>query len=147
MSKSASSPQGIVDVLDDPAAIRKKIIARGDRRRRRDPRRRGGQARRHQPAADLLARSAGEPVASLEPRYAGAGYGTFKKDLAEVVTDALAPIRERTEKLLADEAELDTLLAAGAARAADRPARPWRPSATRSASCRRATAGILPAAG
>jgi tryptophanyl-tRNA synthetase len=30
---------------------------------------------------------------------------------------AFAPIRERTEKLLADEAELDGLLAAGASRA------------------------------
>ena len=60
----------------------------------------------------------GVSVESLEQRYAGGGYGAFKKDLAEVVVDALAPIRERTEKLLADEAELDSLLAAGAARAA-----------------------------
>ena len=36
---------------------------------------------------------------------------------AEVVVDALAPIRERTEKMLADEAQLDRLLAVGAARA------------------------------
>jgi tryptophanyl-tRNA synthetase len=56
-------------------------------------------------------------VASLEQRYAGAGYGTFKKDLAEVVVSAFAPIRERTEKMLADEAQLDRLLAHGAARA------------------------------
>jgi tryptophanyl-tRNA synthetase len=35
------------------------------------------------------------------------------------VVDALAPVRERTEKLLANEAELDSLLAAGAARARD----------------------------
>ena len=34
-----------------------------------------------------------------------------------VVTSALAPIRERTEKLLADEAGLDKLLAHGAQRA------------------------------
>jgi tryptophanyl-tRNA synthetase len=33
------------------------------------------------------------------------------------VAGALAPIRERTEKLLADEAELDRLLAHGAGRA------------------------------
>jgi tryptophanyl-tRNA synthetase len=59
----------------------------------------------------------GESVAALEGRYAGAGYGTFKKDLAEVVVGALAPIRERTEKMLADEAGLDRLLAAGADRA------------------------------
>jgi tryptophanyl-tRNA synthetase len=33
------------------------------------------------------------------------------------VVQAFAPIRERTEKLLADEAELDRLLAQGAVRA------------------------------
>jgi len=33
------------------------------------------------------------------------------------VVDALAPVRERTEKMLADETGLDRLLAAGAARA------------------------------
>ena len=60
---------------------------------------------------------AGEPVDALEARYAGAGYGAFKKDLAEVVVGALAPIRERTSKLLADEATLDRMLAHGAARA------------------------------
>src|ERR1022692_4219307 len=59
----------------------------------------------------------GESVAALEARYAGGGYGTFKKELAEVVVDALTPVRERTEKMLADEAGLDRLLAAGAARA------------------------------
>jgi tryptophanyl-tRNA synthetase len=60
---------------------------------------------------------AGEEIGALEARYAGAGYGAFKKDLAEVVTGALAPIRERTAKLLADEAALDRLLAHGAGRA------------------------------
>ena len=59
----------------------------------------------------------GEQVGDLEQRYAGAGYGTFKKELAEVVVGAFAPLRERTEKLLANEAELDRLLAVGAARA------------------------------
>jgi tryptophanyl-tRNA synthetase len=60
---------------------------------------------------------AGEPIPSLEQRYAGSGYGVLKKDLAEVVVGAFAPIRERTEKLLADEVELDRMLADGAARA------------------------------
>jgi tryptophanyl-tRNA synthetase len=59
----------------------------------------------------------GETIGALESRYAGSGYGGFKKDLAEVVVGALAPIRERTEKLLADEAMLDQMLAHGAARA------------------------------
>ena len=65
----------------------------------------------------IYAALTGTSMAELEQRYEGSGYGAFKKELAEVVVDALAPIRERTEKMLADEAELDRLLADGAARA------------------------------
>ncbi len=116
MSKSSSSPQGIVDVLDEPDAIRRKIS------RAVTDTGSGVQAdETNKPGITNLLRIysglAGETVAALESRYADAGYGQFKKDLAEVVVDALAPIRERTEKMLADEAALDRLLAQGAARA------------------------------
>jgi tryptophanyl-tRNA synthetase len=116
MSKSSSSPQGIVDILDEPDAIRRKIS------RAVTDTGSGVQAdETNKPGITNLLRIysalAGETVAGLESRYAGAGYGEFKKDLAEVVVDAFAPIRERTEKMLADEAALDQLLAQGAARA------------------------------
>src|SRR6266849_6467463 len=39
----------------------------------------------------------GEPAATLEAKYAGAGYGGFKKDLAELVVATFAPIRETTQ--------------------------------------------------
>jgi tryptophanyl-tRNA synthetase len=58
-----------------------------------------------------------EPVAVLEAKYQGAGYGGFKKDLAERVVATFAPIKEKTERILADEAALDRVLADGAARA------------------------------
>jgi tryptophanyl-tRNA synthetase len=116
MSKSSSSPQGIIDVLDEPDAIRRKIA-----RAVTDP---GAEVRADdtkKPGVTNLLRIysalSGDAIPALEQRYAGAGYGTFKKELAEVVVGALAPIRERTEKLLADEAGLDRLLAHGAARA------------------------------
>jgi tryptophanyl-tRNA synthetase len=116
MSKSSSSPQGIIDILDEPEVIRRKIA-----RAVTDP---GSEVRaddEQKPGVTNLLRIysalAGEEIGALEARYAGAGYGAFKKDLAEVVTGALAPIRERTAKLLADEAALDRLLAHGADRA------------------------------
>ncbi len=118
MSKSSSSPQGIVDVLEEPASIRRKIG-----RAVTDP---GTEVRADEetkPGVTNLLRIysalTGESVPALEHRYAGAGYGALKKDLAEVVVDGLAPVRERTEKMLADEAQLDLLLARGAARARD----------------------------
>ena len=116
MSKSASSPQGIIDVLEEPAAIRRKImraVTDADGEIRADEQAKPGVTN----LLRIYAALTGDSVAALEERYAGAGYGAFKKDLAEVVVDALAPIRERTAELLADEAKLDELLAVGAARA------------------------------
>jgi tryptophanyl-tRNA synthetase len=116
MSKSASSPQGIIDVLEDPAAVRKKImraVTDADGEVRADDEAKPGVTN----LLRIYAALAGESIGSLEQRYAGAGYGTFKKDLADLVVDTLAPVRERTEKLLANEGELDALLADGAARA------------------------------
>ncbi len=122
MSKSASSPQGLIDVLEEPAAIRRKIS-----RAVTDT---GSEVRADEEAKPgitnllrIYSALSGQSVAELERRYAGAGYGAFKKDLAEVVVDAFAPIRERTEMLLASEAELDAILASGAARAREIAAR------------------------
>jgi tryptophanyl-tRNA synthetase len=56
-------------------------------------------------------------VAEVEAAHAGTGYGVFKRELAELVVTTFAPVRERTEKMLADEAELGRLLAEGARRA------------------------------
>ena len=116
MSKSASSPQGIIDVLEDPASIRRKIMRSvtdaGDEVRADEQAKPG--------VTNLLriySALSGEPVAEVQAKFAGSGYGAFKKELAETVVDAFAPVRERTEKLLADEGELDRLLASGAARA------------------------------
>jgi tryptophanyl-tRNA synthetase len=47
------------------------------------------------------------------------GYGDLKTGVAEVVIEALAPIRERYRALIEDPAALDLLLAKGAARAAE----------------------------
>jgi tryptophanyl-tRNA synthetase len=116
MSKSASSPQGIIDVLEDPASIRKKIgraVTDTGAEVRADEEAKPGVTN----LLRIYSALSGTGVAELEQQYAGSGYGAFKKDVAEVVAGALAPIRERTAELLADEAGLDKLLAAGAARA------------------------------
>jgi tryptophanyl-tRNA synthetase len=116
MSKSSSSAAGIIDVLDEPGVIRKKIaraVTDAGNEVRADEAGKPGVTN----LLRIYSALTGADVAELETRYAGAGYGQFKKDLAEVVVGTLAPIRERTEKMLADEAELDRLLARGAERA------------------------------
>jgi len=116
MSKSSSSPQGIVDLLDEPAAIRKKIaraITDTGSEVRADEEAKPGVTNLLRIYSALSAKT----VAAVEASYAEAGYGAFKRDLADLVVDALAPVRERTGKLLADEATLDQMLAHGAGRA------------------------------
>ncbi len=116
MSKSSSSAAGIIDVLDEPGAIRKKIaraVTDADGEIRADAEGKPGVTN----LLRIYSALSGEDIGDLAARYAGAGYGAFKKELAEVVVGALAPIRERAEKMLADEAELDRLLAHGAGRA------------------------------
>jgi tryptophanyl-tRNA synthetase len=116
MSKSSSSPQGIVDVLDEPDVIRRKIaraVTDTGSEVRADAEAKPGVTN----LLRIFSALSGEPVAVLEAKYEGAGYGAFKKDLAERVVTTFAPIREKTERILADEAGLDRILAAGAARA------------------------------
>ncbi|MEV6031778.1 tryptophan--tRNA ligase [Nonomuraea sp. NPDC052116] len=117
MSKSSSSPAGILDVLEQPGPLRKKVM-----RAVTDT---GSEVlfdEENKPGISNLLRIqsalTGTPIPDLVARYEGQGYGTFKKDVAEAVADTFTPIRERTEKLLSDEAELDRLLAIGAERAA-----------------------------
>ena len=115
MSKSSPTPAGYVALLDEPDTIRRKI-----RRAVTDS---GTQiaASPEKPAiANLLgiyAALAGKTIPELEEQYEGRGYGDFKRDLAEVVVEALSPIRERALELLDDPRELDEILEAGAERA------------------------------
>jgi len=116
MSKSSSSPQGIVDVLDEPDVIRRKIaraVTDAGSEVRADPETKPGVTN----LLRIYSALSGEPVATLEAKYTGTGYGGFKRDLAELVVATFAPIKHTTQQILADEAGLDRVLAHGAARA------------------------------
>ncbi len=118
MSKSSDSQAGVIDILDDPAAITKKVkraVTDTGSQIRYDPVGQPGVSNLLTIQSTLSGRSVEDLVAS----YAGKGYGALKAEVAEVVVDHLTPIRERAEKWLADEGALDAVLAAGAARARD----------------------------
>jgi tryptophanyl-tRNA synthetase len=115
MSKSLP-PSGTVYLLDDPAVTAKKIrsaVTDTGREVVADPEGKPG-------VTNLLtihSALSGRSVAELEEHFAGRGYGDLKKELAEVVTDFVTPVRARTQELLDDQAELERVLAAGADRA------------------------------
>jgi tryptophanyl-tRNA synthetase len=117
MSKSLPAA-GCVNLLDDPKITAKKIrsaVTDTGREVVADPVGKPG-------VTNLLtihSALSGQSVAQLEEHFAGSGYGDLKKELAEVVTDALTPIQARTAELLDDTAELERVLAAGAARAGE----------------------------
>jgi tryptophanyl-tRNA synthetase len=116
MSKSAETEAGLLKILDDPAVTAKKImraVTDDDGEVRFDRATKPGVANLLTIFSVLDTRSIDDLVA----QYAGGGYGALKKDLAEVVTNSFAPIRERTQELLADPAELDRILGRAAERA------------------------------
>ena len=60
----------------------------------------------------------GRTFEEIESEFAGRGYGDFKKAVGESVVELLRPIREETERLLADKAYLESVYRAGAEKAA-----------------------------
>ncbi|GAA3227725.1 tryptophan--tRNA ligase [Actinocorallia longicatena] len=118
MSKSSSSPQGIIDILDEPGPLKKKImraVTDAETEIRYDPETKPGVSN----LLTIMSALGGEPIEGLEGHFAGAGYGQLKKELAELALETFGPIRERTLELLADPAELDRMLAKGAERASE----------------------------
>jgi tryptophanyl-tRNA synthetase len=118
MSKSASTDKGVVWLLDETSKSAKKIMSAttdSDASVRFDPAAKPGISN----LLTIYSVLSGEAISTLEDRYAGSGYGDFKKGLAEVVTETFGPIRARALELLDDPAELDRILARNADRAAE----------------------------
>jgi tryptophanyl-tRNA synthetase len=115
MSKSSPTPAGYIALLDEPDTIRRKI-----RRAVTDSGTEIAASPEKPAITNLLgiyAALAAKNIPELEEQYGGKGYGDFKQDLAEVVVEALSPIRERALELLDDPRELDEILESGAERA------------------------------
>ena len=116
MSKTGSSPKGLIDLMQDPGKIAKNIrsaVTDTDGEVRYDPETKPG-------VSNLLVIHSvlsGTSVEDLAASFAGRGYGDLKKEVADVVVERLTPFQTRMAELLADPAELDRILADGADRA------------------------------
>ena len=118
MSKSSISQSGVIDMLEDPAIIAKRIrsaVTDAGREIRFDEAQKPGVSN----LLRIFAALSGRSIEALVADYDGRGYGDLKKDIAEIVVDAATPYRDRTLALLADPAELDRILAEGAEKARD----------------------------
>jgi tryptophanyl-tRNA synthetase len=116
MSKSASSPTGLIDMLDDPKISAKKIrsaVTDSEMEIRFDEEAKPGVSN----LLRIYSALTGSEIDTLVGKYAGKGYGDLKKDLAEVVVDYVTPFREKTFEVLEDRAYLDGILQQGAEKA------------------------------
>ena len=114
MSKSSSSPQGIVYVLEPPEAIAKKIkraVTDTDSSVRFDREAKPGVSN----LLELLAVATGSSPAEVAERYTQ--YGPLKADAAEAVVELLRPLQARYAELAADPGYVRDVLDKGAAKA------------------------------
>lgn len=98
MSKSAENPLSRISLLDEPATIKKAIMKAttdSEGSVRFDIENKPGISN----LLSIYSAISGKTIEQLEKDYEGQGYGNFKKDLVEVVVDALAPIRENFEQI------------------------------------------------
>ncbi|GGP90344.1 tryptophan--tRNA ligase [Streptomyces roseolilacinus] len=116
MSKSAATPKGLINLLDDPKATAKKVksaVTDTDTVIRFDPEGKPGVSN----LLTIMSTLTGTPVDDLVKGYEGKMYGALKTDLAEIVVDFVTPFRARTQEYLDDPETLDSILAKGAEKA------------------------------
>jgi tryptophanyl-tRNA synthetase len=114
MSKSADTDSGLVNLLDDPAVIAKKF-----KRAVTDSESEVRYHREEKPGVsnllEILAACTGGAPEALAEQYTQ--YGPLKTDTGDAVVAMLRPIQARYAELMADPAELQSLLRKGAGKA------------------------------
>ena len=115
---SKSGPDGCVFMMEKPEDIMRKFkraVTDSDTERcvRYAPQEKPGVAN----LMSIYSAVTGKSFDEIEREFDGKGYGAFKPVVGEAVVELLRPIREETERLLADKAYLENVYRAGAERA------------------------------
>jgi len=116
MSKSGSSPNGLIDLLDDPKVVAKRIksaVTDTDTVIAFDRVNKPGVSN----LLTIYSALDGRSVEQLVEDYDGKMYGHLKADLAEVAVNFLTPIHDATLDWIESPDKLDAVLADGAAKA------------------------------
>lgn len=116
MSKSAATPKGLINLLDEPRITAKKVksaVTDTDTVIRFDQAEKPGVSN----LLSIYSTLTDTSVPDLEQKYEGKGYGALKTDLAEVMVEFVTPFRTRTQEYLDDTETLDSILAKGAEKA------------------------------
>lgn len=116
MSKSDENEKNFIAIIDEPKQIEKKIKSAttdSDTVIKYDPENKVGLSNLMNIYSSLTEKS----FAEIEKDYEGKMYGHLKVDLAQIVVDKLAPVREKYLDLMKNKDYLDQLMNEGAARA------------------------------
>ena len=98
MAKSDENPSSYIALLDPPDVIRKKIrsaVTDSGRKIRYDEEEKAAVSN----LMVIYSLCSGKSIDDVTQHFAGAGYGQFKNELAEVVVETLKPIQKRYEEL------------------------------------------------
>ena len=115
MSTTSGSEAGTLHLLDEPAAIGKKIgsaVTDSGKGVYRSPEKAGISN-----LIEILAAVRGQAPDDIEGEFKPLGYGAFKETVAEAVVECLRPLQLRYRELRRDELALDEYLEIGAERA------------------------------
>lgn len=115
---SKSIPEGCVFLMEKPEDIMRKFkraVTDSDTERciRFDREAKPGVSN----LMNIYSAITGKSYEEIEREYEGKGYGAFKPVVGEAVVELLRPIREETQRLLADKAYLEGVYRAGAEKA------------------------------
>lgn len=115
MSKSETDAKGTIDLLDDPAVARKKImsaITDSVGIIQYDPESQPGLAN----LLTIQSVLANEPIEDIVKRYEGKGYGELKKEIGQTVYDFLTDLQAKYKKIIESNV-IDQILEEGAKKA------------------------------
>lgn len=115
---SKSKPEGCVFLMEKPEDIMRKFkraVTDSDTEKwvRYDPENKPGVSNLMQ----IYASVTGKTFDEIEAEFDGIGYGQFKQTVGESVVELIRPVREETERLLADKTYLETVYREGAEKA------------------------------
>lgn len=115
MSKSETDAKGTIDLLDDPAVARKKIMSAVTDSVgiiQYDPDSQPGLAN----LLTIQSVLANEPIEDIVKRYEGKGYGELKKEIGQTVFDFLTDLQAKYKKIIESNV-IDQILEEGAKKA------------------------------
>ena len=113
---SKSDPDGCIYLLDKPEDIMRKFkraVTDSETSVKFDKENKPGISN----LLTIYCTTTGKSMEEAEAEFANQGYGVFKPAVGEAVVEMLRPIREESQRLLADKAYLETVYREGAQRA------------------------------